>query len=396
MEHLNAPAAPVKLWNRSYVLVLIISTMSGFSFFMVATILSKYLVGIGTTIALAGVIVGLFSLTSLLGRPFCGLMADRLNNVWLLFASNILLAIGLVGFAFTKNIPLIFFFRVCSGLGFALGSTVQVSMIIRFIPQDRMGEGIGYMGISQLISTACAPAVGIAIADSAGMQATFLTAAAMPVLTCFFLLFLKNLHKPAPAAEKKKIAFRDIFEPRALFFTIPYSTLSFVNGIIASYLVLFADAQGIKGISIYFTVYAVFLFLVRPFAGKLMDAKGIRYTVFPGMLLTAVSMFLLGGSNTLWLVLLTCLVRAIGQGAAQPSLQAGCINYIGRERSGVATSTFFLGGDIGQGFGPMVAGAMLAQTAGVAGYRFVFSFCGVLILLAMVYFYFAIRKEKLT
>jgi hypothetical protein len=34
-------------------------------------------------------------LTSLVSRPFCGLMADRLNNVWLLVASNILMAIGL-------------------------------------------------------------------------------------------------------------------------------------------------------------------------------------------------------------------------------------------------------------------------------------------------------------
>ena len=395
MEHTSSSQEPTKLWNSSYILVLVISTLSSFSFFMVATILSKYLVGIGTTIALAGVIVGLFSLTSLFSRPFCGLMADRLNNVRLLFASNVLMAIGLVGFAFTKNIPLIFFFRICSGLGFAVGSTVQVSLIIRFIPKDRMGEGIGYMGISQLISTACAPGLGLAIADVAGMQITFLSAAALPALTCIFLLFLKNLAPKAPAAEPKKIELRDFFEPKALFFTLPYSTLSFVNGIIASYLVLFADAQGIKGISIYFTVYAVFLFLVRPVAGKLMDAKGIRYTVFPGMLLTAISMFLLGYSNTIWLVLLTCLLRAVGQGAAQPSLQAGCINYVGRERSGVATSTYFLGGDVGQGFGPMVAGAMLAQIAGVPGYRFVFVFCGCLILLAMVYFYFAGRKEKL-
>lgn len=394
METIQPVSSPAKLWNKQYILVLLISTLSSFSFFMVATILSKYLVGIGTTIALAGVIVGLFSLTSLFSRPFCGLMADRLNNVWLLVASNALMFIGVLGLALTKNIALIFFFRILSGLGFAVGSTVQVSLIIRFIPENRMGEGIGYMGISMLISTACAPAMGLAIADLAGMQATFLTAAALPALTCVFLLFLKDLAPIPPSVEKKKIELRDFFEPKALFFTLPYSTLSFVNGIISSYLVLFADAQGIKGISIYFTLYAVFLFLVRPVAGKLMDAKGIRYTVFPGMLLTAISMFLLGYSSTLWLVLVTCLLRAVGQGAAQPSLQAGCINYVGRDRSGVATSTYFLGGDVGQGFGPMVAGAMLAQIAGVPGYRFVFSFCGGLILIAMVYFYFAARKRN--
>lgn len=395
MEHSNTLSEPTKLWNKSYILVLVISTLSSFSFFMVATILSKYLVGIGTTIALAGVIVGLFSLTSLFSRPFCGLMADRLNNVHLLLASNILMAIGLVGFAFTKNIPLLFFFRICSGIGFAVGSTVQVSLIIRFIPKNRTGEGIGYMGISMLISTACAPGLGLMISDLAGMKATFLAAAAMPALTCIMLLFIKNLKPAVPKAEKTKIVFRDFFEPKAIPFVLPYSTLSFVNGIISSYLVLFADAQGIQGISIYFTVYAVFLFLVRPLAGKLMDAKGIRYTVYPGMVLTAVSMFMLGYSNTIWLVLITSFLRAVGQGAAQPSLQAGCINYVGRDRSGVATSTYFLGGDIGQGFGPMVAGAILAQIIGLPGYQVVFSFCGVLILIALVYFYFANKRRNL-
>jgi len=387
-------SAPAKLWNKQYILVLLISTLGSFSFFMVVTILSKYLTGIGITISLAGVIVGLFSLTSLFSRPFCGLMADRLNNVWLLVASNILMAIGLVGFAFTTNVTLIFLFRIFSGLGFAVGSTVQVSLIIRFIPQEKMGEGIGYMGISQLIGSACAPAVGLAIATAFGMKETFIAAAALPALTCVLLLFMKDLHQPKPA-QNSKIALRDLIEPRALPFTLPYSTLSFVNGIISAYLVMYADVRGVAGISVYFTVYAVFLFIIRPFAGKLMDAKGIQYTVFPGMIITALSMFLLSRSNTLWLILLTSLLRAIGQGAAQPSLQAGCINYVGRERSGVATSTYFLGGDIGQGFGPMVAGAILGQITGLAGYQTVFVLCGVLILIAMTYFYFARKNGRL-
>lgn len=394
MYNANTLSGPSKLWNRSYILVILISTMSAFSFYMVATILSKYLVGIGTTITLAGIIVGLFSLTSLFSRPFCGLMVDRLNNVKLLMWSNVLMAIGLLGFAFTTNIPLIIFFRICSGLGFAVGSTVQVALIISFIPRDKTGEGIGYMGISQLIGSACAPGLGLAIADSISMKAAFIAAAVLPVMTCVFLVFLKNLQQAKPSAEKRKVAFRDFFEPKALPFTIPYSTLSFVNGIIASYLVLFADELEIGGISIYFTVYAVSLFLIRPLAGKLMDSKGLKYTVFPGMIITALSMFMLGISHSLWFILLTCLLRAIGQGAAQPSLQAGCINHIGRDRSGVATSTYFLGGDVGQGVGPMVGGAILGLVAGLQGYQFVFNFCGYFIIVAMVYFYFTSKKEK--
>ena len=37
---------PKKLWNIPYILVLTVSTLSSFSFYMVATILSKYLVGL--------------------------------------------------------------------------------------------------------------------------------------------------------------------------------------------------------------------------------------------------------------------------------------------------------------------------------------------------------------
>lgn len=383
---------PEKLWNASYILVLVISTLSSFSFYMVATIMSKYLVTLGASIIFAGFVVGLFSITSLVCRPFCGVMADRLNNVWLLIVSNILMGIGLLGFALTSSMPLIIAFRICNGVGFAISGTVQVALAIRFIPQDRTGEGIGYLGISQLIGSACAPALGLVIAERLGMAATFVAAALLPLLASFILLFLRNLQPVAKNSDTKRISFNDIIDLKAIPFTIPYSTLSFTNGVINGYLVLFADQHGIGNVSIYFTMYAVAVFLVRPFAGKLMDKKGLKYTVYPGMLLCAVSLFLLGISNSLWMILLSGILRALGQGAAQPSLQAGCINRVGRDRSGVATSTYFLGGDVGQGIGPMVGGFILAHIAGLNGYQFLFSFCGVIILVALYYF-FVINKK---
>ena len=386
--------APTKLWNASYILVLIVSTLSSFSFYMVATIMSKYLVSLGATIAFAGFVVGLFSITSLVCRPFCGVMADRMNNIWLLIVSNLLMSAGLIGFALSDNMPSMILFRILNGVGFSINGTVQMALIIHFIPNDRLGEGIGYVGISQLVGSACAPALGLEIADKLGMSATFLAAAGMTLLAAIILLFLRGI-QPAKEKQKKPISFRDILEIKALPYTIPYSTFSFTNGIINGYLVMFADMHGIAKISIYFTLYAVAVFLVRPISGKLMDKKGLRCTVFPGMIICALSLILLGFSSSLWMILATGILRALGQGSAQPSLQAGCINYVGRDRSGVATSTYFLGGDIGQGIGPMIGGFLLARVAGLAGYRLLFSGCAVLMLATMVYFYFFCKKEAI-
>lgn len=380
-----------KLWNKHYILVLIVNIFSSFSFYMISTILSKYLVDIGTTVTMAGFIVGLFSLTSLCCRPFSGMMADRLSNVTLLKWSNILMAVGLLGFTVTTEIPLLIFFRIINGIGFALSGTCQIALASHYIPKTKMGEGIGYLGLGMVVGSAVAPGIGLAIAESVGMKVTFLisallTIAGYAVLWCF--------HEEKKDAGKKKISLGDIISVKALPFTLVAGSYSFINGIIASYLVLYADEVGVTGVSIYFTVCAVVLFIVRPFSGKLMDKKGIRVTVIPGLILTACSMFLLGVSRTLPLILLTGVIRSLGQGAAQPSLQAGCINEVGVDKSGVATSTYYLGGDIFQGFGPMIGGFVVEAIAGAAGFQAIFNICGVFQLCALVFFIFVTGRKK--
>ena len=389
--------SPEKLWNRNYIMVLVVCTLSAFSFYTNQTILSKHLTGnIGASMTLAGTIVGLFSLTSLFCRPFCGVMADRLNKVLLMMLSNLLMTVGLVGFAYAKSIPLFIAMRIINGIGFAIGSTAQVALCTCFIPKSRMGEGIGYMGLSMVLASATAPGLGIAISNGLGMKAVFLVSAAMPVAGCLLLLFMRT-DAAQPKKEKRSIRLEDILEWRAWAFSLCGGMFSLVNGIINAYIVLYSDLRGIADISLYFTVYAICLFVVRPLSGKLMDKKGIRLTVLPAMLLTAVSMVVLSQSTSFGMILLSAVLRAIGQGTAQPSLQAGCINYIGRDRSGVATSTYYLFGDVGQGLGPMLGGFALQKIVGedIGGYQFLFCVCAALLALGFVIFVIFSRKKGL-
>ena len=381
-----------KLWNKYYILTLLVNTLHAFSFYMIATILSKYLVGIGTTVTMAGFIVGLVSLTSLVCRPFSGVMADRLNNVTLLKWSTVLMGIGLLGFTITTEIPLLIFFRIINGVGFALAGTCQIALASHYIPKTRMGEGIGYFGLGMVIGSAVAPGIGLAIAESVGMRVTFLISAVLVAGEFVILMFLHEEKKST--MEKIRIRLRDIVCVEALPFTLVAGSYSFINGIIASYLVLYADEVGVGGVSVYFTVCAVVLFIIRPFSGKLMDKRGIRVAVVPGLILTACSMFILGASRTLPLILLTGVIRSLGQGAAQPALQAGCINEVGIDRSGVATSTYYLGGDIFQGIGPMIGGFVVEAIAGAAGYTAIFAICGVFQLCALGYFILVTGKKK--
>jgi len=347
--------------------------------------MSKHLVNIGIDVAVAGVIVGLFSITSLVCRPFSGILADTFSNVTLLKISNVLMATGLMGFAFVSDVRLLVLFRIINGAGFALLGTSVITLATKYIPDDRRGEGIGYLGLGMALTSAVAPGFGIMIADRLGMSATFIVASMMCILAIVMLLLLKNAD--AKKGEKTfKLNFKDMIGVEAIPYTLIAGAFSFVNGIIASYLVLYADELGVTGISTYFTVCAVMLMIARPMSGKVMDKRGIKYTVIPGMLCTIISMFILGRVKGIAAILISGAIRSLGQGAAQPSLQVGCINKCGKDRSGVATSTYYLGGDICQGTAPMIGGLIIGNAAGVAGYRLSFDLAGGLLIIGLVYF----------
>ena len=385
---------PGSLWNLSYILALVISTVSGFSFYMNQSLLAGYLQGpeIGITAQTAGVIVGLFSLTSLFCRPFCGILADRINNKLLLLISMLLMSAGLTGFAFTKAAAGFFFFRILNGLGFAVSSTVQVAMATRYIPRGKTGEGIGYLGLGNVLGSAVAPGLGIAVSEAMGVRAMLLVSAALPAAAC---LILPLLGKTASAAKKaaRKIRFRDILDPSAFPYSISAGVFAFGNGMINAYIVLFATARGVESVALYFTVYAICMLLIRPLSGKLMDRKGIRWTVYPGILLTMASFALLAVSTSLPMILASSILRAVGQGSAQPSLQAGCVNYMGRDRAGVATSTYYLFSDVGQGIGPMLGGVIIGSMAGAAGYETLYWLCAGLMLLNLFFIAGFFRKH---
>ena len=268
----------------------------------------------------------------------------------------LLMSAGLTGFAFTKAAAGFFFFRILNGLGFAVSSTVQVAMATRYIPRGKTGEGIGYLGLGNVLGSAVAPGLGIAVSEAMGVRAMLLVSAALPAAAC---LILPLLGKTASAAKKaaRKIRFRDILDPSAFPYSISAGVFAFGNGMINAYIVLFATARGVESVALYFTVYAICMLLIRPLSGKLMDRKGIRWTVYPGILLTMASFALL------------------------------------RDRAGVATSTYYLFSDVGQGIGPMLGGVIIGSMAGAAGYETLYWLCAGLMLLNLFFIAGFFRKH---
>lgn len=388
----KANPANEKLWNKNYILLILANLFSAFSFNMVSTILSKYLVGLGATLTVAGIVVGIFSIMALVIRPVSGVVADRYSKRNILFASNLMIGISVLGYTVSDNVGVILCFRILHGIAFGMSGTASVSLCSEIIPKNRTGEGIGYVGLGQIVAVAVAPGLGIFTTNYLGYTLTFVCSCVLAVVSALLLLLFSRPRQGVPAGRQKlrRLSIKDLVAGEAMALSVISGVMSLNNGIVTAYILLFSEQLHIGSIGAYFLVTALFMFIVRPSAGRLMDRRGLQVLIYPAFAIGILGMLLHGLSTTLWMLLIAGALKAIASSAIQSSLLAECIKRAGDGRSGVASSTYYIGADIGQGVGPVIGGAI----AGLMGYQVMFYFCAAVTLLGALGFYFFRMAER--
>ena len=128
--------------------------------------------------------------------------------------------------------------------------------------------------------------------------------------------------------------------------------------------------------------------MTKPFTGKWLDAKGVAYTLYPAFVISAVFAFCFARAYTLPLVLVAAVLKAIGQGSGQSAIQADSVRKLGLERSGVASSSCYIGMDLGNVLGPAIGAYVISSS----GYELLFNVYGVLLLLCIPIYWFYSKK----
>lgn len=354
-------------FGAGYYLLMAVNALTSIAFYVVNPVLTKYLTDLGVALAIASTIAGLFSLTALCVRPFTGVFADRVSNRKILCVSIPLLALSVIGYSLTTNTALFVFLRVLNGIAFCFNGTTLIAYASQYIPPQRMGEGVGYLGLGNIIASAIGPGIGVAIGQRYGYRMSFLAAGLISLAGLVLLLLVRDntaVFAPEPAESDGTCGFgiNRVIALNVLPIAFLSGLFSFSNGAVTNFLALICEQNGVAGYSLYFTVLAVCLFALRPIAGRLNDRLGLRFILIPAFLLTALGLVMITRAKSLPFLLAACPLMAFGQGGGQPAIQAQCIKDVGPQRRGVATSTFYIFADFFQGAGPIVCGVIAQAT----------------------------------
>jgi MFS family permease len=310
----------------------------------------------GTTFA-AGLFLGFLTYSSALSAPLTGGLADRVGKRRMLVVCSLALS------AFCAVYAVLADYRVMLGLvllhgvfwsGLLSASSAYVADIV---PPHRRAEGISYWGLSNILAIAVAPTVGFAV-YARGWAWLCATAVLLNLGMALIAWRLPPDVHAAGTAERGPLV-----EWRVLMLSITLFLYSFGYGGITSFVALYADLNGVRPKSVFFTAFAVAILVTRPFSGRLSDRLGHRRVFLPCLGLIVLGLGLLAVDGSRPGLITAAVVFGIGLGSAYPAYAAHVIQHVDDRRRGAAFGSILAAFDTGIGTGSVTTG-WIAQRAG--------------------------------
>lgn len=381
-----------KIWTRDFVLICFSNFFIFLGFQMTLPTIPLFVEHLGGSDQLIGVVVGIFTFSALLLRPFAGHALESKGRGFVYLIGLIIFVFSVGTFGFAMSIWFLLLMRIIQGIGWGFSTTASGTIATDLIPPKRRGEGMGYYGLSGNLALAFGPTLGLALAGFLSFQSLFIICAVLG-LTAFLLASRIQYKKVEKMPEKTAQLKFDIYEKSALkpAFLLFFVTVTF--GGIASFLPLYTTQKGISGIELYFLFYALALMLSRTFAGQIYDKKGHQAVFIPGAILILIAMVLLSWIPNSYILILAAILYGLGFGTIQPALQAWAVERAPQNRKGMANATFFSFFDLGVGVGAI----MFGQIGHWFGYGTIYLVGGLSVFLSMLlYIYFLLRDRAIS
>jgi len=377
-----------RLWTKDFILLFAINFFLTFIFYLLMVTMAVYAVQeFDASTSVAGLVAGIFIIGEIISRFFIGMKIDTIGRKKVLMIGLVLLTFITPLYFFNLGIFVLIITRFFHGVAIGFAGTATGTVVAQMIPRTRKGEGIGYFSMSIALAAAFGPFIGLYLSQYVSYQVifTFCLVLGLISLVIAFFLVIPDVEKQPEGNEIRGFQLANFVEPRALPIALITLLVAFCYSSVLSYINFYAvERDLVEAASLYFIVYSIVILLSRPFTGRLMDAKGANYVMYPAFFLFAAGMMVLSTATTSLSFLLAAMLIGLGFGNIQSCAQAIAVKLTAPHRMGFATSTYFNALDGGLGVGPFLIGFIIP----FIGYSTLYSLLGFFILLTAIPYYF--------
>lgn len=349
------------MYSKDIILVLIATFFYMSSPMLVTPLITGFTESIGASAAVMGFVGGLMNLCSLFCRPLAGNLADRLSKYKVSLIGASFMVLSCIGYILAPNAAVVVVSRIINGVGFACCSVCMATWMSDMLPKEKIGSGMGVYGTMNALAMAVAPAIGVSVYRRFGYRTAFSIALVFSVAILIVIQFIRNKGNPETGSIKKegKTQRPQLVDVKVLpvafiimLFAIPYCATQ-------SFLVTYAEVRGLDvSVGMFFPSYAAVLIVLRLTLRRFFDKLPFQIFLLAGSVSELLAIVLLAVMRSNITMLLAAAFLAGGYGVMSSVCQSTAILLAGREKRGLANSTYYIGVDLGMTLGPMIGGAL--------------------------------------
>lgn len=354
------------------------------SFNMLIPELPAYLAGLGGS-EYKGYIIGLFTVTAGLSRPFSGRLTDTVGRVPVMLIGSLVCTVCSLLYPLLSTVAGFLLLRLLHGFSTGFKPTATAAYIADLIPAGRWGEAMGIHGLCFSTGLAVGPVIGGLITAQLNINWLFYCSSLFALLSIAILLNLKETHpdKQRFHYTHLKLKVHDVFEPLVLPAAV-VTLLGYISyGAVLTLIPDWSQRLGIANKGTFYVVFTVSSLLVRFVAGKLSDRKGRVYVLRIALALITAAVVMMGFAASVGGLLASAFVYGLGTGLFSPATSAWTADLSHEEHRGRGMATMYIALEAGIGLGAMVAGWVFQDQLNRV--PVIFYACGLTSALALLY-----------
>lgn len=320
----------------------------------------RYAAGpLGGDAFVVGLVVGIFSLSSIVLRPFAGRWADRRGRRIMLIIGAAMQIVAAAGHLLATTVPLMIVMRLLLGGAEAVFFVAAMAAATDLAPENRRGEAISLVSTSLYLGVAIGPVLSEVLYGSGGFAAIWIAAALISVVA----VGLSWITPETLPQESRRTGDQGAFlHRRGIVPGLLVLCGAWGMGAYFAFLPLLTDQLGTGGAGGYLAFFALVVIGLRLVGARWPDEIGAARLSGTALVLSATGMATAGLFPTeigLWVA---TVIFGGGVAFTFPAIVAMAVQGVPSDERGAVVGTTGVFLDVAFGLSPAVLGVLAASS----------------------------------
>ena len=310
-----------------------------------------------------GLVVGSFSVSSLLLRPFAGRWADERGRRIMLILGAALQVVAAAGHLAAGSIAILVVMRLLLGAAEALFFVGAMAGATDLAPERRRGEAVSLISTALYLGVAVGPVLAEWLYGTTGYAGIWVVATLISLATVA-ISWVAPETLPPEARRARSTSAGDLLHRRGIVPGLLVLCGAWGMGAYFAFLPLLGEELGLDGVGGYLALFALVVIGLRIVGARLPDRVGAGRLSGSALVLSASGMAIAGAFPSevgLWVA---TVVFAAGVAFTFPAIVALAVHGVPAAERGAVVGTTSLFLDVAFGLSP----ALLGLLAGASGY----------------------------